>query len=184
MRKKLAYSLASLLPLIAAACTQEPAITEPESPFRPVASIQEIMKAIVAPSADYLWNAVGVTSTETGVEERQPRTDDEWLMVRYHALELIEATNLLAMDGRRVTAPDAELQDAGLAGNLTAEEIQLAIDANGSEFVAYAHALHDAAMEALAAVEARDPAALSDSGGTIDTACEQCHTTFWYPNPS
>jgi hypothetical protein len=34
----------------------------------------------------------------------------------------------------------------------------------------------------LAAIDAKDPAALVKAGGTLDEICESCHLTFWYPN--
>jgi hypothetical protein len=35
---------------------------------------------------------------------------------------------------------------------------------------------------ALAAIDAKDPLALLDAGEQIDTACENCHQVFWFPN--
>ena len=34
----------------------------------------------------------------------------------------------------------------------------------------------------LAAIDARDAAALTKAGGHLDEACEQCHLKYWYPN--
>jgi Flp pilus assembly protein TadG len=39
-----------------------------------------------------------------------------------------------------------------------------------------------AALAALQAIDAKDHNKLSDVGGAIDEACEQCHTTYWYPD--
>ena len=36
--------------------------------------------------------------------------------------------------------------------------------------------------ESLAAIDAKDPQALFNVGGKIDETCENCHSTFWYPN--
>ena len=44
-----------------------------------------------------------------------------------------------------------------------------------------AHALHDAGMKALAAIDKKDVDGLSDAGEAIDEACEQCHLKYWYP---
>ena len=48
-------------------------------------------------------------------------------------------------------------------------------------------AVHDEARVRLllargAAVNAKNVEGLSNAGGDIDEACENCHTTFWYPN--
>lgn len=158
------------------------ASTPKPSPFILSASIQDIMTSIVDPSADYLWDSVAVIGTENGIEEHQPRTDEEWLEVRHKAITLMEAANLLAMKGRRVVKEGQHLQDEGLEGNLTAAEIQQKIDKDHDSFAALARALNTTAGQALQAIEKRDVDAFLDAGGDIDTACEGCHTVYWYPN--
>jgi hypothetical protein len=149
------------------------------SPFRLLASIRELMDSEIDPAADFLWGSVASISTRAGLEERQPRTDEEWLEVRRHAVTLSEAPNLLIMKGRRVSA--SYVPSAG-AGELDSNEAQKKIDENPQAFVALAQNLQDAALKTLAAVDAKDPVALFELGGTIDEACEACHVTFWYPN--
>src|SRR5262245_61559375 len=77
--------------------------TAPAQPFRPDAGIQDIMGQMVAPAAEVVWEAVSTTVTATGTVEKQPRTDQEWNDVRHQALLLAEASNLMMIDGRRVT---------------------------------------------------------------------------------
>jgi Cytochrome C' len=148
-------------------------------PFQLVASIRELMDSEVDPAADFLWGSVASISTRAGFEERQPRTDEEWLEVRRHAVTLSEAPNLLIMKGRRVSA--SYVPSAG-AGEFDSNDVQKKIDENPQAFVALAQNLQDAAVKTLAAVDAKDPVALFELGGTIDEACEACHVTFWYPN--
>jgi hypothetical protein len=152
------------------------------SPVRPLASIQDIMNAVVDPAADSLWDAVSTEVSRTGVQDKRPRNDEEWLAVRHQAVTLIESANLLVVDGRRLAAPGKVLEDAHTPGILTAAEAQQAIDADRPTFVQRAHDLQDAAVLALAAADAKDPDALVKAGGGIDRACEQCHLRFWYPN--
>jgi hypothetical protein len=137
-----------------------------ESPIRPVASIQELMQAEVDTSADGVWNAVATISTAKGVEEHRPQTAEEWAAVRLSAMTLIEATNLLMMDGRA----------------LDSKQIQALIDAKRPQFNAFAAALRDAGIVALANIDAKDPQALVKAGGAMEAVCEACHLTFWYPN--
>jgi hypothetical protein len=166
-----------------AACSPQATPTAPtvhqESPFRLTASIQEIMDAQIDPAADVLWGSVATISNEAGVEERQPRTDEEWKAVRRSALTLIEATNLLTMEGRRVAPANAP---SSSPDELSPVEIQQRLDASRASFAQFAHALQEAGLKALNAIDAKDPQALMDAGGTIDEACEACHVTFWYPN--
>jgi len=184
MQRKIVFSALAAALLGLAACTEEAPTTAaaPESPFRLTATIQDIMQTLVDPPADFLWAAVGTTITEAGTVEHQPRTDEEWALVRRNALTLIEATNLLTMEGRRVAAEGKQIEDADLEGVLTPAEIQQKIDENRAAFIAYAHVLHDAGMEALAAIEARNLDGLTEVGEKLDQACEQCHRVYWYPN--
>lgn len=152
------------------------------SPFILTATIQDIMASIVDPSADYLWESVSIISTAEGIEEHQPRTVSEWMEVRHRAITLIEATNLLSMEGRRVVEEGKHLEDEGLEGNLTSAEIQELIDDDPASFVAFAHALNAATLQALKAIDEKDVDAFFDAGGAIDMACEACHQKYWYPN--
>ncbi len=152
---------------------------EPAPPFRPIAGIRELMDSEIDPAADFLWDSVASISTRAGLEERQPRTDEEWLEVRRHAMRLVEAPNLLVIKGRRVS--NSYVPSAG-PGELDTNEVQKKIDENRAAFIGLAQNLQDTAVKTLAAVDAKDPVALFELGGDIDEACEACHVTFWYPS--
>jgi hypothetical protein len=142
------------------------------------------MEGIVDPSADVLWDSVAYIATKKGVEDRQPRTDEEWKTVRYSAIALIEAANLLSMPGRSVAAthnPTVTDTPPGL-GELSHAEIQQRIDSTHDSFIQFARNLQDAALKALTAIDAKNAQGLMDAGGVIDEACEACHVTYWYPN--
>ena len=51
-----------------------------------------------------------------------------------------------------------------------------------ADFAKKARGLIDATAMALKAIDARNVEGLSDAGGDIDEACENCHLTYWYPN--
>jgi hypothetical protein len=180
MHRNKVFPVTAALILGLSACVHQSSASE--SIFRLTATIQEIMNSEIDPAADFIWGAVGYYSTAAGAEERQPRTDEEWTTVRHNALTMIEATNLLVMEGRRVAAPGSKLDPSELAGVEDPQDIQKAIDANRAAFIALAHGLHDAGMQALAAIDAKDTARLEAAGEKMDQACEQCHRTYWYPN--
>ena len=93
-----------------AACNQQTATTASEpSPYKITATIQDIMDAQVDPAADEIWNSVASIVTATGIEEKQPRTDDEWEALKLKAFLVIEGANLLAMPGRKVAPEGAAL---------------------------------------------------------------------------
>lgn len=156
--------------------------TQSAQQYRLTATIQDLMDGIIDPSADVLWDSVAYIATTKGIEDRQPRTDEEWKTVRNSAITLIEAANLLSMPGRSVAAAHAPTDAPPGLGELSHAEIQQRIDATHDGFTQFARNLQDAGLKALAAIAAKDAQGLMDAGGTIDEACEACHVTYWYPN--
>jgi len=147
--------------------------------LRPTATIKDIMDSIVDPSADQIWQSVETVVDASGVQEHQPRTDEEWAEVRRNAVRLIEAPNLLIMDGRKVAKPGEKSENPGI--ELAPEEIEKVINSDRATFLKLARALQDAAIPLIAAIDARQPDGLIDAGEKIDTACENCHLKYWYP---
>jgi hypothetical protein len=140
------------------------------------------MAAEVDASADRIWASVGTIITANGTVDRQPRSAAEWKAVRADAIILVEATSLLVTPGRRVAASGRQTEDAEIPGIETAQHIQAAIDADPARFAAAAAVLRSAAIDALRAIDAKDPAALVTAGGNMDAACEACHLIYWYPH--
>jgi hypothetical protein len=185
MPAKTALSFGAAVSLLLLGCSpSDPVATAAKADpnFRPTATIQDIMDAEVDPAADFLWGSVALISTAAGTQDRRPRTDKEWETVRNNAIILVEATNLLAMPGRVVATEGSRLDPSEVAGIEDPKNIQKSIEANWTAFVGFAHGLHDAAMEMLKAIDAKDVARLDGAGERLDQACEQCHRTFWYPN--
>ena len=84
MRTVLLLFLASLLLfLTSAARAQQPT-------FIPVASVNQLMKAIVIPTSDAIFQ----------VAMKAPETDEEWTAMQYNALTLAESGNLLMIGSR------------------------------------------------------------------------------------
>jgi hypothetical protein len=162
------------------ACSQPAPEPAPPSPFRPSATVQDIMLSIIDPNIDAVWNSVSSVSTAQGSEERRPQTDDEWKILRQHALTVAEAGNLLLIEGRQIAAAGVNTASGG--AELNPQDIQQLIAANHAEFVDRAHGLHDAALELVAAIDRKNPEELEEAGGKVEHACEQCHSQFWYPN--
>src|SRR5262245_45579567 len=105
MRKSLLLVLTGLFFFLAVSCGQQQqppaAAAAPAQPdYVLTATIKDIMDSMVDPNADYIWESVETVVSAKGVEEKMPRTDEEWKEVRRHAIALAEATNLLRMPGR------------------------------------------------------------------------------------
>jgi hypothetical protein len=175
------FLLTAAVFIIAACNKAQPAPAAPAGPpFRPTASIKDIMDSLVDPSADVLWESVATIVSAKGTEERRPRTDEEWATVRRNAVRLVEATNLLIMDGRHVAKPGEKSENPGI--ELEPEQMEKLINDDRPAFIKFAQGLHDAAMPALTAIEAKNAEGLLDAGELIDNACENCHLKYWYPN--
>lgn len=126
---------------------------EPEGPpFKSTVDVKQLMISIVDPAADVLWDSVGTVISEEGVDEWYPKTDEEWAAVQNSAIVLMESGNLL-MIGERARDQGAWIE---LSQQMT-----------------------DAAAEALAAAESRDPDAVFAVGETVYFACDRCHSLYW-----
>ena len=186
-----ASRLATLLPsvtlasaLVTACATEAPAPPAASLPeFQPTASVEDIMRSMVDPPADALWDAVVTTVTDTGIEEVRPETEEDWLGLERGAIMLVEAGNLLLIDGRRIANEESISESPGI--DLEPDEIAVRVADNPDAWRRLARELHDAGVVMLDAVRARDVDALLAGGDRLDVACENCHTRFWYrPNPT
>lgn len=178
------FLVAALAVCALSACkkAQSPAAaTAPAGAIQLTAGIQDIMAYMIDPSADFLWASVSSTVTTEGVEEKQPRTEEEWEEVHRHAIILAESANLILMAGRHVAREGKQLEDHGTPGNLTAEESQRAIAADRATYVAFGQALRDVGAAMLKAADERSPQGILDAGEILDQVCEGCHLKFWYP---
>ena len=93
---------------------------------------------------------------------------------------MIEGANLIMMPGRKV-ASAASANKAG-EGELTPSQIEGRLAKDRASWNRLAREFNTAASAALRAADARNPEAVMESGDGIDTACENCHTRFWYPD--
>jgi len=148
--------------------------------YMPDITVIEIMESIVMPTAQKIWDAVGVDVTAQGQIEKKPQNDEEWAELRAAAVTLAEATNALIVPGRHAAPPgtkslnpDSELEPA---------QIEDMLNKQRPAWVAHATVLHATAMQAIKAIDDRNIDAISEVGGSIDEACESCHLQFWYPN--
>jgi hypothetical protein len=117
----------------------------------PLASIKEIMNGMVAPGSNAVFAAVSSTYTTHGVEEKAPKSDEEWQTLTNYAAMLVESGNLMLVDGR--------MKDKG-------------------EWVKLSQAFIDAGKVALDAARARKTDGVFASGEAIDGSCDRCHEKY------
>ena len=103
------------------------------------------------PNAAAIWDSVSTIVDAKGVQENQPRTDEEWAAVAASGAVLAESANLLMTADRAVDKGD---------------------------WVKFATALRDSANTALAAAEKKDPAGILAVGEVINESCDACHERY------
>src|SRR5436190_19781303 len=155
MRDCSVWTAGVLLTLACTGCSKR----EPEPDYKATSTIREVMASMVVPSSDFLFNAVSSSVTPKGVEEKSPKTDEEWADVRHKAITLMEASDLIVLAGRHVAAPGQKAINPQV--QLSPEEIEALIAKDRASWVRMANGLHDSVIPTLKAIDAKDPMALS-----------------------
>jgi hypothetical protein len=171
--------------LLAGGCASQPAApAAPPAPATPpystTATLKDIMQLMVDPAADQVWQAVMTVDSDKGTVETVPRSDEDWTVARRGAVTLLEASNLLMIPGRRVAKPGEKSEAPGV--ELEPAAMGALIESDLPSYYKSAQGLHDAALLALQAIDAKNPEKLFEVGETIERACEHCHSNYWYPN--
>ena len=120
----------------------------------PVASVLEIMDGIVSPAAGVVYASVATTVTREGTQETRPKNDREWQRVAGNAAVLVEASELLKMEGRARDTAD---------------------------WTMIATAMGTAAAEARTAAQKKDPEGILAAGELLNNSCDNCHRKFQVP---
>ena len=122
-------------------------------PFKPVATVDQVMDGIVVPNSEAIWDAVVYTNGELVTA---PKTDDDWYNLQMNAYAMAEAGNLLMMAPRAI---------------------------DDSDWMKFSVALVDQSRAAVRAAEAKDVQQLLVAGGDVYTVCTDCHRQYVTPDP-
>src|SRR5262245_54105098 len=63
--------------------------------LKPIVSVKELMRDMLDPASDYVFDAVKIEFTKTGTIERVPKTDEDWDKIRIGAVTIAEGVYLL-----------------------------------------------------------------------------------------
>jgi len=173
------FAAFSVVTVTACRAPQDRGATASDLTFTTTATIEDIMRSIIDPAADAVWDAVVTTVTPNGTESIAPESSEDWAQLRRHAITLVEATNLLLVEGRQVAAPGSRSDMPGV--DLEPEEIAALIAEDRDRWVRLVTELHRTGVTILDAVERQDVDALLVAGDRLDLACENCHARYWYP---
>ena len=134
--------------VLLAGCSTEPS----GPPLAPVTDVAGLMRNILDPAADAVWDSSGTIITVDGVDEWEPETDEDWAVVVNGAMTIAEGANLLMIGDR------ARDQDGWMQLSLSMSEAAMLV--------------HEAA-------EARDAQRVFDLGETLYRSCDRCHNLYW-----
>src|SRR5689334_6480583 len=63
--------------------------------MKPIVSVKELMRFMIDPASDNIFDAVKIVQTKTGTVERLPKTEEDWEKLRIGAVTLAEGIYLL-----------------------------------------------------------------------------------------
>jgi cytochrome c556 len=149
--------------------------------LKPIVSVKELMRDMLDPAADYIFDAVKVVYTRKGVVETTPKTEKDWDKIRIGAVTLVEGVYLLKIP-RPFTPPGDENNSTGPeATELSPAQIKAKLEADPVLWNAKIEALRNVGLEVLEIVKTKKVDELWDAGENLDQACESCHLQYWYP---
>lgn len=148
--------------------------------MKPVVSVKELMRDMIDPASDYVFDSVSTVVTKKGVVDSGPKTDEDWEKLRIGATTMAEGVYLLKV--RRPFTPPGDENDSGPNGTeLTPEQITAKVQKDPVEWNARIEALRNVGLEVLDIVKRKDTKELWDASENLDEACENCHRSYWYP---
>src|SRR5688572_15185865 len=130
----------------AAACAQQPA----PPPFKPAASVLQLMEGPIGHAAEVYWESVATIVDKDGIHEHFPQNDEEWEAVWAAGVTIGESGNLLMMSGR----------------------------ARDAEWMRLSAALVDVGMEAAQGAESKNPEKVLEVGEKVYNVCTECHMKY------
>lgn len=149
--------------------------------MKPVVSVKELMRDMLDPLSDNIFNAVGTVVTDKGIVDTVPKTDEDWAKIRIGAVTLAEGAYLLKVP-RPFAPPGDENNSSGPNPvELSPAQITAKVERDPVEWNARIEALRNVALEVLDIVKRKDVNELWNAGEDLDVACENCHRSYWYP---
>lgn len=188
-RKHLLACLGSLIVSLffTSACSpSKPNPAQPAAPamwgdMKPVVSVKDLMRNMIDPASDYIFDAVKVETSKSGTVERRPTTDADWERIRTGAITIAEGIYLLKVP-RPFAPPGDENNSSGPeATELSPAQIKAKIEADPVLWNAKIEALRNVGLQVLEIVNKKNADELFEAGGNLDEACESCHIQYWYP---
>jgi hypothetical protein len=182
----LAAFAAGLFSACSSSSSKPPAATTAPAPalwgdMKPVVSVKELMRDVLDPASDYIFDAVKITTTKNGTVENMPKTDEDWSKLRIGATTLAEGVYLLKIPRPFAPAGDENNSTGPEATELSPAQIKAKLEQDPVLWNAKIEALRNVGLEVLEIVKKKNSAELWEASYNLDQACESCHMQYWYP---
>jgi hypothetical protein len=149
--------------------------------LKPLVSVKELMRDMLDPASDYIFDAVKEVTTKSGTVKKEPKTEEDWEKLRIGATTLAEGVYLLKIP-RPFTPPGDENNSTGPdATELSPTQIKAKLEKDPVLWNAKIEALRNVGLEVLDIVKKKNTAELWEASYNLDQACESCHLQYWYP---
>jgi hypothetical protein len=149
--------------------------------MKPVVSVKEIMKYMIDPASDHIFNSVSTVIDPKGkIIETEPKTEEDWEKLRIGAVTIAEGVYLLKVP-RPFTPPGDENHSGPGGSELTPAEITAKVQRDPVEWNARIEALRNVGLEVIEIAKTKNAKELWDASENLDQACEACHRAYWYP---
>jgi cytochrome c556 len=153
-----------------------------QAPGDQVGSLHALMKTVVAPQANTLWDVGNRAMDDNGNADPARIKPADWAALSTAGKAMKDASLRMAAASRIVVAaPGETLQNDGQPGAITVAQMQRIIDGDPKGFADHARELAAVSDEFVQSAATRDAARLTAASGRLDEVCESCHTRFWYP---
>ena len=120
-------------------------------PFKAIVETKDLMEDLMERQADLVWGATGSIVTAEGVEERHPKSEEEWQAVKAAAVNLTETGNLLMI------APRAQ---------------------DGGQWMKNVQAMMAQGQRMIEAIDRKDTKQMFDVGSDLYDTCTNCHMHY------
>ena len=149
--------------------------------MKPVVSVKELMRDMIDPIADNIFDSIAIVDTPHGTVQHVPKTDEDWDKIRVGAVTLAEGAYLLKVQRPFAPAGDDKTKSPVVGEELTPAEVKAKVEKDPVLWNAKIEALRNVGLEVLEIVKNKKTDELWDAGDNLDQACETCHIQYWYP---
>jgi hypothetical protein len=149
--------------------------------MKPVVSVKELMRDMLDPASDYIFDGVKEVTTSKGTIKIEPKTDEDWQKIRTGATTLAEGVYLLKVPRPFAPAGDENNSKGPEASELSPAQILAKLQKDPVLWNAKIEALRNVGLEVLDIVNKKNTPELWEASYNLDQACENCHLQYWYP---